>query len=125
VAAGGRRPLKLSFRRLDVPRYEITVQGQGIVVPIDTSLAVGFLRLVHVTALEPLEAEKRAVERVKSDWNCGPYALRNRGGPPYLTINNIGVLSWWHRVLGAPKGYIFFAEDGVQMPLTDTPRNYG
>ncbi len=45
------------------------MQGQGIVVPIDTSLAVGFLRLVHIIARDPLEAQKRAVERVNSDWN--------------------------------------------------------
>jgi hypothetical protein len=99
-----------------VPRYEVTVQGQGIVVPLDTSLAVGFFRLVNVIARDPVEAEKRAVERVKSEWESGTYAFTNRGGPPYLTISNIGVLSWWHRLLGAPKGYIFFAEDGVQMP---------
>jgi hypothetical protein len=110
------RPLKLDVRRLDVPRYEVTVQGQGIVVPVDTSLAVGFFRLVNVIARDPVEAEKRAVERVKSEWESGTYAFTNRGGPPYLTISNIGVLSWWHRLLGAPKGYIFFAEDGVQMP---------
>jgi hypothetical protein len=23
-------------------------------------------------------------------------------------------LSWWHRLLGAPGGYIFFSEDGMQ-----------
>lgn len=110
------QPLNFTAGRLDVPRYEVTVQGQGIAMPVDASIAVGFLRLVAVTAPDPVEAENRAIERVKSDWNSGAYALTNRGGPPYLTINNIGVLSWWHRFLGAPKGYIFFSADGLQMP---------
>jgi hypothetical protein len=91
------------------------------VVPIDGSLAVGFLRLVQVRASDPVEAEVRAVELVGSDWSASAYALRNRGGMPYLTIVRIGSLSWWHRFLGAPSGYMFFAEDGVLMPGTSTP----
>jgi len=102
--------------RLNVPRYEVTVQGRGIVVPIDTSLAVGFLRIVQVRAGDPVEAEVRAVEVVGSEWSSSSYAFKNRGGTPYLTIMRIGLLSWWHRFLGAPSGYMFFAEDGVVMP---------
>jgi len=100
--------------RLDVPRYEVTVQGQGIAVPIATSLAIGFLRVVQVSARDRVAAEIRAVELVRSEWASSPYASSDRSGPPYLTINRIGLLSWWHRLLGAPKGYIFFSEDGVQ-----------
>jgi hypothetical protein len=99
-----------------VPRYEVTVQGQGIAVPIDTSLAIGFLRIVQVSAGDSVEAEIRAVELVRSEWASSAYAFRDRSGPPYLTINRIGLLSWWHRVLGAPRGYIFFSEDGVRTP---------
>jgi hypothetical protein len=112
-----------------VPRYEVTVQGQGIAVPIQASWAVRFLRLVQVIARDPVEAQERAVERVKSDWNSSAHALANRGGQPYLTVTAIGLLSWWHRLLGTPTGYIFFAEDGVQMPSNQrlerpvTPRN--
>jgi len=99
-----------------VPRYEVTVQGRGIALPIDTSLAVGFLRIVRVSAGNPVEAEVRAVELVRSEWAGSDYASANRSDPPHLTITAIGVLSWWARVLGAPKGYIFFSEDGVQTP---------
>ena len=99
-----------------MPRYEITVQGRGIVVPIDAALAVGFLRIVQVRAGDPVEAEVRAVEVVGSEWSSSSYASRNRGGTPYLTIMRIGLLSWWHRFLGTPGGYMFFAEDGVVMP---------
>jgi len=79
-------------------------------------LAVRFLRVVQVRAKDPVEAEIRAVELVKCEWASSTYALGDRSGPPYLTINTIGVLSWWHRVLGAPTGYIFFSADGVQTP---------
>jgi len=98
-----------------VPRYEVTVQGRGVAVPIQDSVAIGFFRLVQVRARDPVEAEVRAVEVVKADWSSSAYAFRNRGAAPYLTVFRVGLLSWWHRLLGAPKGYIFFAEDGVQM----------
>jgi hypothetical protein len=105
-----------------VTRFEVTVQGQGIAVPIDTALAIGFLRIVQLSARDPVEAEIRAVERVKSEWASSIYALSDRSGPPYLTINRIGTLSWWHRVLGAPKGYLFFSADGVQIASEDRGR---
>jgi hypothetical protein len=63
-----------------------------------------------------VEAEVRAVELVSSEWSSSSYALNNRGGAPHLTIIRVGLLSWWHRLLGAPTGYMFFAEDGVVMP---------
>ena len=105
--------------RLHVPRYEVTVQGQGIAVPIGASLAVRFFRIVQVRAKDPLQAQISSVELVSSEWQASGYAFRNRSGPPYLTINTIGLLSWWHRLLGAPQGYLFFSEDGVQLPADD------
>lgn len=99
-----------------MPRYEVTVQGQGIAVPLGTTVAVRFLRVVQVSARDPVEAEVSAVAFVESEWSASAYAFRNRSGPPYLSINAIGLLSWWHRLLGAPTGYIFFSEDGVQTP---------
>jgi hypothetical protein len=115
VDASG-RTFDFTVTRLDVPRYELTVQGRGIVVPIDTSLAVGFLRIVQVRASDPVKAEVRAVELVGSEWSSSAYAIENRGGTPHLTIVRVGLLSWWHRFLGAPSGFMFFAEDGVLMP---------
>jgi hypothetical protein len=91
-------------------------------VPMDTSVAVGFFRLVQVRAKGPLEAEIRAVELVKSDWASSAYAFRNRSDTPNLSIFRIGLLSWWHRFLGGPKGYLFFAEDGVLMPSNNRSR---
>lgn len=109
-------PLAESLGQLNVPRYEVTVQARGIVLPIDAALAIGFLRIVQVRAQDPVDAEVRAVELVGSEWSSSAYAFRNRGGTPYLTIIRVGLLSWWHRFLGAPSGYMFFAEDGVLMP---------
>ena len=97
-----------------MPRYEVTVQGQGIAVPLEGSVAIGFLRVVQVRAENPLEAQLLAVEAVESAWAKSRYAFRNRSGPPYLTINAIGLLSWWHRLLGAPGGYLFLSADGMQ-----------
>jgi hypothetical protein len=85
-------------------------------VPIDASLAVGFIRLVQVRARDPVEAEIRAVQLVDSEWASSRYAFRNRSGELHLTIIQVGLLSWWHRLLGAPRGYMFFAEDGIQVP---------
>lgn len=90
--------------------------GEAYYFPIQSSFAVRFLRLVQVVARDSIEAQERAVARVMSDWNSGAYAFTNRGGQPYLTVASIGILSWWHRLLGAPRGYVFFSEDGIQMP---------
>jgi hypothetical protein len=61
------------------------------------------------------------VELVGSEWCSSSYAFKNRGGTPYLTIIRIGLMSWWHRLLGTPSGYMFFAEDGVLMPPDNGP----
>jgi len=92
-------------------------------MPFATSLAVGFLRLVQIRAADPLAAEVRAVELVGSEWSSSAYAQKNLSGPPRLTIVRVGLLSWWHRFLGAPAGFMFFAEDGVLMP--SDPRSDG
>jgi hypothetical protein len=99
-----------------VPRYEVTVQGRGIALPVASAVAIGFLRLVQVRARDPVEAEIRAIELVRSDWAASAHAVRNLGAAPYLTIGRIGLLRWWHRLLGAPQGYIFFSEDGLHVP---------
>ncbi len=99
-----------------MPSYEVTVQGRGIAVPLAASCGVGFLRIVQVRAASPLEAETRAVELVETEWSASDYARRNLSGHPRLSIARIGLLSWWHRWLGAPGGFMFFAEDGVLMP---------
>ncbi len=96
-------------------RYEVTVQGRGIALPIGDAVAIGFLRLVQVRARDPVEAEIRAVELVRSEWHSSAHAGRNLGAAPYLTISRIGSLHWWHRLLGAPDGYMFLSEDGVQV----------
>lgn len=104
-----------------MPRYEVTVQGRGIALPLDAAVAVGFLTLVQVRAGDPLQAEIRAIERVAADWSQSAWSIGNLGSSPYLTITRVGLLSWWHRLLGAPKGYIFFAEDGMQLKPADPP----
>ena len=91
------------------------MQGRGIALPLDSSCAVGFIRLVQVRARDPLAAEIRAIEQVGSEWTMSVYALSNRGAAPSLTITQVGLLSWWHRFLGAPRGYIFFTEEGFQL----------
>jgi hypothetical protein len=96
-----------------VPRYEVTVQARGIALPLAESVAVGFVRLVQVRAQDPLEAGMRAIAHAQAEWSESAHAARNRGGAPRFTIETLGLLTWWHRLLGAPKGYIFFGEDGI------------
>jgi len=93
----------------------VTVQGRGIALPLGSACAVGFVRLVQVRSRDPLAAEIRAIEQVGADWARSPYALRNLGAAPNLTVAQIGLLSWWHRFLGAPRGYLFFTEEGFQL----------
>lgn len=93
-------------------------------MPGDAAVAVGFLRVLQLRARDPLDAEVRAIEQVSAEWASSRYAFRNRGGPPYLTISRIGLLSFWQRLLGAPKGYIFFTEDGLQLPSDLRPMRH-
>jgi hypothetical protein len=99
-----------------VPRYEVTVQGRGILLRLRSEAAVGFLRIVHVRARNTVEAERQAMRIVRQQWDASSHATANQGAAPYLTIDTIGVLSFWHRLLGFPRGYIFFSADGVQAP---------
>lgn len=91
------------------------MQGRGIALPLERACAVGFIRLVQVRARDPLAAEIRAIEQVGADWAASVYARGNRGAAPSLTITQVGLLSWWHRFLGAPRGYMFFTEEGFQL----------
>ena len=93
-------------------------------MPADAAVAVGFLRVVQLRARNPLDAEVRAVEQVRSEWTASVYAFRNRGDAPHLTVSRIGLLSFWQRLLGAPKGYIFFTEDGVHLPFDPRPMQH-
>lgn len=97
-----------------MPRYEVTVRAHGLLLPLDGCLAVGFYKLVQLRASDPVEAEVRAIEIAKREWSSTRYAFRNRGNPPVLTIDRVGLLTWWHLLLGAPKGYVFYGADGVQ-----------
>jgi hypothetical protein len=103
-----------AFSKPTVPRYEVTVRAHGLLLPMGDSLAVGFYRVVQVRADDPVDAEVRAIETVKQGWSATRYAFRNRGNPPMLTIDRVGLLTWWHRLLGAPKGYVFYDAYGVQ-----------
>lgn len=97
-----------------MPRYEVTVQGRGILLHLPSETAVGFLRIVHVSARSPPEAQRKALLLVRQQWELSDHAAANLGAAPYLAIDTVGVLSLWHRLLGFPRGYIFFSADGVQ-----------
>ena len=86
---------------------------------MERAVAVGFLRLVQVRAASPDAAQTSAVQLVRADWAGSVYALGDRSGPPTLVVFRIGILSWWHRLFGAPKGYLFFSEDGVRIVPTE------
>jgi hypothetical protein len=97
-----------------VPSYEVTVQARGIALPIAGLVAVGFFKVVRVQARDALEAEVRAIELAHLQWRTSAHAARNRGGEARFTIEAVGLYLWWHRLLGSPRGYVFFAEDGIQ-----------
>ena len=75
-AADAEQALVSEPGRLPVPRYEVTVQGRGIALPVDGAVAIGFLRLVQLRARDPVDAEIRAVELVRSDWAASAHASR-------------------------------------------------
>jgi hypothetical protein len=105
------RPLNFTVRRLAVPTYDVIVQGQGIRVPIGAAVAVGFFRVIRVSASDQRGAEQSALSRAKSDWDSSGNAKLNHGAAPMLTIDSIAELPWWRRFLQPKRGYIFFPEE--------------
>ena len=107
------RPLSFTVRRLSVPTYDVVVQGRGIRVPIGAGVAVGFFRVVRVTAGDPRDATQRALNLAEAHWNASPSATLNRGDAPKFTVDSVAVLPWWRRFLQGKMGYTFYSkEDG-------------
>ena len=82
--------------------FEVTVEGTGTRVSIDDAEAVGFYRLLRVTAEDRASAGRRAMEIVRADWETGrrgPHSRINRGRTPDLRVDGIEVLPWWHRFI--------------------------
>jgi hypothetical protein len=105
------RPLNFTVRRLAVPTYDVIVQGQGISVPVGDGVAVGFFRVVRVSASDPLNAEQSALGLARSDWDSSPSARLNRGDAPRLSIDSVAELPWWRRFFQPKRGYVFFPEE--------------
>jgi len=94
-----------------VPTFDVTVLGRGILLRVGNGDALGFFRLVRVTADDQSSAETKALALVRSEWEASPNARINRGSAPQLRVDSIGILPWWHRWLPARRGYIFFAKE--------------
>ena len=69
-----------------MPSYEVTVQGRGIALPLDTAVAVGFLTVVQLRARDPLEAETRAVDRRRSIALAQMTPLAGVGGMSFVSL---------------------------------------
>ena len=63
------------------------------------------------------------MEVVGSEWSSSPYAFKNRGGTPYLTIMRIGLLSWWgHPFHAAVVGVSLAVQLALMERLVKSPR---
>jgi hypothetical protein len=94
-----------------MPFYEVTVVGTGIRVPVEDREAVGFFRLIRVSAADPTDAEAKAVPRLHADWQSTVHAQLNQGVAPTVLVEKACTLPWWYRFLPARRGYIFFEND--------------
>jgi len=94
-----------------VPTFELTVLGRGILLPVADENALGFFRLVRVTARDQRTAESKALELVRSEWDASPNSRLNRGAAPQLRIDGVATLPWWHRFLPARRGYVFYSKE--------------
>jgi hypothetical protein len=94
-----------------VPTYDVIVQGRGIRVPVGAAVAVGFFRVVRVSASDPHNAEQNALGLAKAHWDSSPSATLNRGDAPRFTIDSVAKLPWWRRFVQAKRGYVFFPEE--------------
>ena len=91
-----------------MPTYDVIVHGQGIEVPIGAAVAVGFFRVIRVSARDAGSAEQSALSRAKAEWDSSANAALNRGGAPRLAIDSVADLPWWRRFLAPKRGFVFF-----------------
>jgi hypothetical protein len=73
--------------------------------------ATSFFKPVRITASRSADAERRALNLVRSEWVSGPYAAMSQSGPPRLSIDSVTSLPWWHRFSLRRHGYVFAPDD--------------
>jgi hypothetical protein len=94
-----------------MPMFEVTVVASGIRLPMNGREAVGFFRMMKVSAVNPVGAETEAVSRARAEWYSTGHAKLNQGAPPTFRVEQTSTLPWWSRFLPRRRGYVFFEKD--------------
>ncbi|TNJ35782.1 hypothetical protein [Arenimonas terrae] len=94
-----------------MPYFRVRVEGRGISVQMENSIAVGFFATRAVRA----RSEEDAVEKVRSmfaeAWTTGQYAEWNRGVAPTLLIDDVWPSPWFQNIFFVNDGHSFFPDE--------------
>jgi hypothetical protein len=94
-----------------MPIYEVRLVAVGIRLPIGGREAVGFFRLLRVSATDPAGAEAKAVALLHLEWQSTGHAKLNQGVSPMIRVETTSTLPWWYGFLPSRRGYVFFEKE--------------
>ena len=97
-----------------MPHFRVRVEGKGIAVPIEGSIAVGFFATRAVRAHSPDEAIENVRSMIVAAWTTGKYAGWNNGLAPRIEIEDVWRSSWFRDLLFANDGHAFYPADGCE-----------
>ena len=89
------------------------LHGSGIrLAALDASPPIiGFYATHVITAPTEAEAGEKAIQRVRSQWSSGKYAVATNGSLPKVAVESIAQISLWAKLTSRPKGHTFYASE--------------
>ena len=97
-----------------MPYFRVRIEGTGISVPTERSVAVGFFATRAVRAKSPEHAAEKARSMVATAWTTGKYSGWSNGAAPALHIDDVWRSSWLKDIFFVNDGHSFFPADGIE-----------
>lgn len=97
-----------------MPYFRVRIEGTGISVPMEGSVAVGFFATRAVRAESPSHAAEKARSMVASSWTTGKYSGWNKGAAPTLQVDEVWRSTWLKDLFFVNDGHTFFPADGIE-----------
>lgn len=99
--------------RSSTPFFNVLAEGSNLCIPGRNGEppAIGFFTSRVVWANEVRNAEDKALQSVRDDWQTGRYASQPTSDQLKLTVSESSLSSFVRWVLAPGKGHVFFPAD--------------
>ena len=95
-----------------MPRFRVMVRGDNAVIRVDEAAAnVGFYTTRAIDADSPEQAVSAVVSSVRKALR---ESITNHPDEVALTVDEVGVESWWWRRFRGEMGLVFFPADSAE-----------